>query len=357
MTPPAGGGGQVSVLLAVRLAKELAHGIAAVDPSIELLYEPDLLPPRRYPGDHRGDSSFRRDEAGEARWRELLSRAEVLYGIPGDSPEGLAAVVTGYPRVRWIQATAAGAGEQVRRAGLNPEALERVMITTSSGVHALPLAEFCMFGLLAIAKDLPRLAADQRSRAWPPLRRATRELHGETLFILGLGDIGLEVARLAKAFGMRTVGFKRTPGPPPPFTDEVHTAADLASMIDQADALVITLPGTPETERIVDAVVIGHMRPSCIVVNVGRGSVVDEAALTEALRQGRIAGAALDVFAEEPLPASSPLWDLPNVLISPHTAALSQREDERIVELFKDNLRRYLAGEPLRNLVRPGIFY
>jgi glyoxylate/hydroxypyruvate reductase A len=363
MSRPAAAG--VAVLVAVRLADALARGIGETDPRVELLWEPALLPPRRYPGDHRGDPAFRRDRAGEARWGELLERAEILYGIPGDpaagvpadSPEGLAAVVARCPRLRWVQATSAGAGEQVRLSGLGAEALERVTVTTASGVHAPPLAEFCMLGLLAIAKDLPRLSADQRSRSWPALRRPTRELRGETLFILGLGDIGLEVARLAKAFGMRTVGFKRTAAPPPPCTDEVHTADELPAMIDQADALVITLPGTPQTSGLVGAEVIGRMRPDCILVNVGRGAVVDERALVEALRAHRIAGAVLDVFAHEPLPPSSPLWDLPNVLISPHSSALSPHEDERIVELFRDNLRRYLAAEPLRNVVRPGIFY
>jgi phosphoglycerate dehydrogenase-like enzyme len=189
------------------------------------------------------------------------------------------------------------------------------------------------------------------------VRRPTRELHGQTVLILGLGAIGLEVARLARAFGMRTVGVRRSAAAPPPFTDEVHTADELPALIERAHALVITLPATPETRGLVDARVIERMRPDCIVVNVGRGAVVDEQALVKALRERRIAGAVLDVFAEEPLLPSSPLWELDNVLVSPHSAALSPHEDERIVELFRDNLRRYLAGEPLRNLVRPGLFY
>jgi phosphoglycerate dehydrogenase-like enzyme len=363
----AGGSDQsrVTVLLSIRLGAELAGRVAAADPRLEVLYEPDLLPPRRYPADHRGDPEFRRVAAGEARWRELLGRAEVLYGIPGDpaagvpadSPKALAALVAGCPRLRWIQATSAGAGEQVQAAGLGPEELARVAVTTASGVHAVPLAEFCVLGLLAVAKDVPGLVADQRSRTWPAVRRPTRELRGETLFILGLGGIGLEVARLAKALGMRTVGFRRTVTEPQPFTDEVHSAGELAGMIDRADALVITLPATPETRGLVDAGTIARMRPGLILVNVGRGAVVDEEALVEALRERRIAGAVLDVFAKEPLPRSSLLWELPNVLVSPHSAALSPHEDERIVELFADNLRRYLGGEPLRNVVRPGVFY
>ena len=188
-------------------------------------------------------------------------------------------------------------------------------------------------------------------------RRLTRELRGETLFVMGLGGIGLEVARLAKAFGMRTVGFKRTAAASASWTDELRTPDQLAATIDQAGAVVLTLPGTPATRGMIDRATIARMRPDCILVNLGRGVVVDEDALVEALRERRIAGAVLDVFTQEPLPPSSPLWDLDNVLLSPHTAALSPQEDERVVARFVDNLRRYLAGEPLRNVVKPDVWY
>ncbi|HET9560283.1 MAG TPA: D-2-hydroxyacid dehydrogenase, partial [Actinomycetota bacterium] len=134
------------VLIASPLEAELAAGIQAADPRAEVLFEPDLLPPARYPADHLGDPAFHRDPEGEARWRALLDRAEVLVGIPGDSTEGLAEAVNGLPRLRWVHATSAGAGEQVRKAGLPAQALERVAITTSSGVHAVPLAEFAVLG-------------------------------------------------------------------------------------------------------------------------------------------------------------------------------------------------------------------
>ena len=139
-------------------------------------------------------------------------------------------MVNGLPGLRWVHATSAGAGEQVRKAGLSPEALKRVVITTSSGVHAVPLAEFAILGLLAMAKELPRLIEDQRARAWPEVRRPFRELSGQTLFLLGLGEIGREVARLGKALGMRTVGFRRTEGPPPEWVDEVHGPQRLAEL-------------------------------------------------------------------------------------------------------------------------------
>jgi phosphoglycerate dehydrogenase-like enzyme len=347
----------VRVLIASPLEAELAARVQAADPRAEVLFEPKLLPPARYPADHRGDPEFRRDAAAEARWRALLGRAEVLFGIPGDSAEALAELVNGLPGLRWVHATSAGAGEQVRRAGLAPEALERVAVTTSSGVHAVPLAEFAVLGLLAVAKDLPRLVADQRAKAWPEVREPFRELRGQTLFLVGLGEIGREVAGLGKALGMRTVGFRRTEGPPPEFVDEVHGPDRLAELAGRADAMVVSLPLTEQTAGLVDRATIERLPPGCIFVNVGRGGVVDEPALIDALRDRRIAGAALDVFATEPLPADSPLWTLPNVLLTPHSAALSARENERIVELFCENLRRYLDGRPLRNVVEPGVYY
>ena len=348
---------RTQVMIASPLEAELVARIRRADPRIEVLWEPDLLPPARYPADHGGDPAFRRDRAGEARWRAMLDRAEVLFGVPGDSVDALAEVVTSAPRIRWLHATSAGAGEWVRRANLAPEDLERVAITTSSGVHAVPLAEFAILGLLAIAKELPRLVTDQRAKVWPEVRQPLRELHGQTLFLLGLGAIGREVARLGKALGMRTVGFRRTQGPPPEWVDEVHGPERLPDLAGEADAVVVSLPLTEQTAGLVDRATIERLPPDCIFVNVGRGGVVDEPALIDALRERRIGGAVLDVFAEEPLPPDSPLWTLPNVLVTPHAAALSPRENERIVELFVANLRRLLDGDPLTNVIEPGVGY
>jgi phosphoglycerate dehydrogenase-like enzyme len=348
---------RTQVLIASPLEAELAARIQDADPRAEVLYQPDLLPPARWAADHRGDPAFERDAGGEARWQALLDRAEVLLGIPGDSAEGLAEAVNGLPGLRWVHATSAGAGEQVRKAGLPPEALEQVAITTSSGVHAKPLAEFAVLGLLVVAKELPRLVEQQRARAWPEVHTPLRELSGQTLFLVGLGEIGREVARLGRALGMRTVGFRRTEGPPPDGVDEVHGPQRLTELAGRADAMVVSLPMTEQTAGLVDRATIERLPASCIFVNVGRGGVVDEPALIDALRDRRITGAVLDVFATEPLPADSPLWTLPNVLVTPHAAALSARENERITELFSDNLRRYLDGRPLRNVVEPGVYY
>ncbi len=323
--------GQLDVGVAVPLERELVSKILSVDPRISVGYEPDLLPLTRYRGDHRGRDGFTRTGEGQARWQAMLARSEVLFGIPGDSPDGLATAVHTNPGLRWVQATAAGAGEQVRAAKLTEEELARVTITSSSGVHALPLAEFCLLGLLAFVKDLPRLVADQRTHRWH--HHPVPELRGRTLLVVGLGKIGREVARLAQSFGMHVVGINRSGESNSCDVEETHDVSALFRLVAAADALVISLPLTDETRGLIDTHTIAAMKPSAIVVNVGRGGVIDEDALVRALREGRLAGAALDVYATEPLAAQSELWDLPNVLLSPHTAGLSVHENERIVTL------------------------
>jgi phosphoglycerate dehydrogenase-like enzyme len=345
----------VRVAIAVPLEPELVEPIRAADPRVEVDYVPELLPPTRYPNDHRGVDDFRRTPEDERRWWEMVAAAEVLYGIPGDSPEGLASAVRSNPGLRWVQATAAGAGQQVGMAQLSRQQLERVIVTSAAGIHAGPLAEFALLGLLAFAKDLPRLLADQRARLWG--QYPVKELSGRTLLIVGLGQIGEEVARLAAGFGMRVIGINRSGSTDSPHVHEAHRTSALHECLPEADAIVVTAPLTEETSGLIGASAIARLPPGAIFVNVGRGGVVDEAALVEALRSGRLAGAALDVFACEPLPAESPLWELPNVLVSPHTAALSVREDERIVSLFIENLGRYLRGQELRNRVDPVLLY
>jgi len=175
--------------------------------------------------------------------------------------------------------------------------------------------------------------------------------------VLGLGAIGMEVARLAKAFGMRTIGVNRRGVSDSSYVDEVYPSDRLHDLLEETDALVVTLPMTEETKGMLGSEAFERMKPGAILVNAGRGGVIDEPTLVQALREKRLKGAALEVFATEPLPADSPLWDLPNVLVSPHTAALSTHENERIDELFTENLRRYLRGDELLSRVDPKLFY
>ena len=316
--------------------------LRAVDERLDVHYEPDLLPPPRYPSDHAGDPSFARSPEQEARFERMTAEAEVLFGFPAEDPAQLASVVRRAPNLRFVQATYAGAGQQLAAAGLTQAELARVAFASSSGVHATPLAEWAMFGILAFTKGLPRLLADKQARRWD--HYPVDELRGATLLVIGRGAIGHEVTRLGEAFGMRAIAITRHHG-------------DLDELLPQADAVVVSLPLTAETRGLLGRHEFARMRDGAVFVNVGRGGVVDETALVESLRSGKLRGAALDVFTEEPLPADSPLWELDNVLLSPHTAALSVKENERVVELFAENLRRYLAGDELVSRIRVDVFY
>lgn len=349
-------GTDTTVLVATPLERELVALIETHVSGIQVLYDPSLLPPPRYPSDHAGDPAFRRDPDGQARFEEWVARAEVSFGVPGETPQALKELVCRAPRLRWVQGTAAGMGQQVSGAQLQPEGLQRVAFTSSVGVHATQLAEWAMLGLLAFTKGLPRLLRDKGSRQWG--HYPVRELHGQRLLVIGLGHIGGEVAREGRALGMHVTGVRRQPRDEDhELVDDVGSIEELASLVPHADAVVLALPGTAETQGLFTASLIDALPPHAVLVNVGRGTTVDESALVNALREGRLAGAALDVFETEPLPADSPLWGMDNVLISPHTAALSTKENERIVELFIDNLHRFRDGRPLRNVVDTERFY
>jgi phosphoglycerate dehydrogenase-like enzyme len=332
----------VPVVIATPVEAELVERLRTVDERLDVRFEPDLLPPPRWPCDHAGDPAWSRTPEQEERFEALVAGAEVLFGFPREDPAQIAWAVRTAPGLRYVQATYAGAGQQLAAAGLTREELERIVWASSAGVHATPLAEWSIFGILAFVKDLPRLRREQAAHRWG--HYPVPELRGMTVLVAGLGAIGREVARLAEAFGMTVLALRRDEG-------------DLDELLPLADAVVVTLPLTDETRGMFSRRRIVAMRPGAIFVNVGRGGVVDETALVEALRSGHLLGAALDVFADEPLPAESPLWELENVIVSPHTAALSVRENERIVDLFAENLRRYLAGEELLSRIRTSVFY
>ncbi|MFT3834223.1 MAG: D-2-hydroxyacid dehydrogenase [Micropruina sp.] len=346
---------KVRVVVATPLAPELCDRVAAVDPRVEVVVDQELLPPMRHPADFAGDPSFSRTPEQQSRFDELVDSAEVLYGIPDVQPPALARTVAANPDLRWVMTMAAGGGGQVVAAGLPEEALQRIVFTTSAGAHGIPLAEWAIFGLICGCKELPRLQRQQRAHEWPT-RVVGRPIEGSTVLIAGLGGIGQQVAKRCKALGMTTLGVKRRVSEVDN-VDEVHALDDLESIIGRADHIVLTLPGTPQTEKLVNAALLAKAKPGVTIVNVGRGTVIDEDALVDALRSGQVGFAALDVFAVEPLPSDSPLWDLENVLVSPHSGGLDSREDERICEIFCDNLRLYLAGRPLHNVVDPALGY
>ncbi|HYV60761.1 MAG TPA: D-2-hydroxyacid dehydrogenase [Acidimicrobiia bacterium] len=272
--------------------------------------------------------------------RDAFARAEVLLAL--DLPFGLGQLA---PALRWVQAVGAGT-DHLRGAELG----RGVTVTNAAGVAAVPIAEFVIARLLGIWKRFDDLADQQRRHAWEPAYG--RQVAGLTLGLVGLGAIGSAVAERARALGMRVLAVRRRPGAVDSRTvDEVVGPEGLHGMLARADAVVVCAPATPETNNLFDAAAFAAMKPGAVFCNVARGSLVDEAALLDALQAGHIAAAALDVTRTEPLPADSSLWDAPNLLLSPHSAASLDRYVESVIDLFVDNLGRYLRGESLRNVV------
>jgi phosphoglycerate dehydrogenase-like enzyme len=268
---------------------------------------------------------------------------EVVFAWNFDRPQ-LLDVVPRAPRLRWIQSISAGVEEFA-----TPVLAEHgVILTSAAGVYDPGLAESVLGFLLALSA---RIVEDARLApgSWPT--EGTRLLRGTTALIVGAGSIGTETGRLLRALGVRVRGVARTSRPPDDVFDCIGGPDDLTAELAEADHVVNVLPRTPSTDRFFDAAAFSAMKPTAFFVNIGRGATVDEPALIDALRSGLIAGAALDVFDVEPLPDDNPLWRMPNVLISPHRAGDHDTWPHDVVALFVDNLRRYLAGEPMRNVV------
>jgi phosphoglycerate dehydrogenase-like enzyme len=255
-------------------------------------------------------------------------------------------------RLRYIQSIGAGTDQFPR------EELTRrgIRLASARGVNYRAVAEHAMALILALSRRLPEARDNQVRRVWrgmigDPSRRED-ELGGKTLLIVGLGQIGGHLAQLAKAFDMRVEGLRRHPATGRGMADAVHATSDLHSLLPEADFVALTCPLTRETENLIDTAALARMKPSAYLVNVARGRVVDEAALIEALAAGHIAGAGLDVTAEEPLAPNSPLWEMAQVLITPHTAGETSRYEDNVIEILRDNLERLWRGEQeLRNQV------
>lgn len=321
---------------------------ASVPASVEIIYEPDLLPPTRYVGDHGGVAGFSLTPEQQARWDAHMAQANVLWDFPWNDRRHPHAYG---PHIQWVQSTSAGVGQAAVRMGIKPGEL---IVTTASGVHARPLAEFVMLVLLMHAKEYRRIAADQAAHRWE--RFCSDELSGKLLAIVGTGRIGREIARLARAFDMIPVGLARDYRPERASelgVERLYPRDELHAMLAAADALVLCAPHTPETDNIIGRAELNVLKPGVVFINIGRGQLVDEDALIDKLRDGTIAFAGLDVFRQEPLPASSPLWDMPNVLINPHSASTSDRENGRITEIFIENLHAFISGRQadMRNVL------
>jgi phosphoglycerate dehydrogenase-like enzyme len=301
----------------------------------------------------------RREDSATADY----ARADILYtGVP---PRNLARAA---PGLKWVQLHMAGV-DALRDHPIFTESA--VPLTTTSGVHAGTIAEYAVTALLGLAHRVPRMVEWQRRGGWPPDEQrwplfVPTEVRGATLGIIGYGSIGRELARIAKtAFAMKVLACKRDPrlrkdadycppgtgDPDGAFPDEWLGLDRLPDLLARSDVVVMCAPLTPESRRMIGARELGLMKPTAYFINVGRGATVDESALAKALADRRLAGAAIDVFAEEPPASGHPLYGLDNVILSPHVSGFLSSYDAQCTELFAENLRRYLDGTPLVNLV------
>ena len=303
--------------------------------------------------------------AHEAHLKKVAGKkVEVVIATPNEAPDHFktAEIVAAFPmrmpsvadlpKARWLHSFSAGVDKI-----LTPEVAKSVIIlTNSSGVHATPIAEMILAYCLMFARGFTKTIEEQSTHEWHK-NYSTGELRGSTVLIVGLGAIGTETARLCSALDAHVWATARTPKEKQTFVERFETSDKLDELLPQADYVVITLPHTKETHCLFDKKKFALMRPSAVVINIGRGGIINENDLIAALQKKTIAGAALDVFEKEPLPADSPLWDMPNVIITPHHSGLSLRYMDRAVEILCKNLQAYLKGDQLPNEVDKKLGY
>jgi D-2-hydroxyacid dehydrogenase (NADP+) len=338
----------VHVLITFALEPELVQQIEAVDARLEvrvLGQEARQLfrGQRRYPSELEAQTARRELE-------EAMSWAEVLFGFWGQTLVELypdpQALQERAPNLRWVQLTSAGVDRAARSGLLESE----IMLTSASGLHATPIGEFVLCVMLMFCKGAPKFVRAQERREW--VRYMSQELYGKTVGVVGLGHIGSEVARLAKVFGCRVIATRRSVAQRTrdELVDELLPASELLALLGESDFVVLSVPLTKETRHLIGEAELRAMRSTGVLINIARGAVVDEAALVRALNEGWIGGAGLDVFEQEPLPPESELWGMENVILSPHLSGGTEIYNQRAAGIFCENLRRYLAGEPLLNL-------
>ncbi len=274
----------------------------------------------------------------------LGAAADAEVAFSGNNPRRVRKLLDATPKLRWYHTVSAG----VENMPLPELAQRGIVLTNNSGSYDIQIAEHLMAFVFAASRQLQRYRDLQRAREWRELQH--QELRDATIVVYGMGSIGGEIARLASAVGMRVIGVRRK-AVPQPGIERVVAADRLADVVGEADYLAVAAPLTAATRGAISREVISRMKPTAWIMNIGRGAIVDEPAMIDALQAKRIAGAALDVFTTEPLPKESPLWALENVIITPHHSGSSPRASERTLKLFAENLRRYKAGEPLINRV------
>ena len=279
---------------------------------------------------------------GQPVTQEDVDWAQVILGnVP-------AAMLHGSPALEWLQTNSAGVEPYIQPGVLAGDTL----LTNATGAYGLAIAEHMLGMLLELFKKLELYRDAQKSGAWQS-QGAVKAVYGSTVLVLGMGDIGGEFAARCKALGAKVIGVRRSPRPCPEYADEVHLLEDLDSLLPQADVVAITLPGTDATRGLMSRERLAKMKEGAVLLNVGRGFIVDTEALCDALERGHLSGAGVDVTEPEPLPPTHRLWNIPTAVVTPHISGFYHLREthERIVGIFLENLRHFQAGEPLRNLV------
>jgi phosphoglycerate dehydrogenase-like enzyme len=273
---------------------------------------------------------------------EMLQKAEIIFGWPEVELLKLA------KNLKWLHLPSAGADGYTRYELYCNK--EEIQISNSSGVFGLPIAEHIFAMILSHNHNLQDYAYHKAEKKWHRINSA-KDFYDSTIGIIGLGDIGTEVAKRAKAWGARVLAVKRTITDTPDYVDQLFRLEELDEVLIQSDYIVLSLPNTAKTIGIISEQKLRIMKPNAFLVNIGRGVLIDQEALIKALQEGRIGGAGLDVTEPEPLPVDSPLWDLPNVIITPHASGSSPSNDQRRFNIFYQNLLRYMDSKPLENTV------
>ena len=251
--------------------------------------------------------------------------------------------------LKWAHYTSSGIGQQLHVAELNAKG---VITTSSTGSNAEPVAQTGITGLLMLARGFGSHIHNQGKRQWQPIRGAAlpRDLRGQTLLLIGVGAIGKKVAGYAQTFGLNVIGVRRSPRETDDTVNELHAPSQLPEIYPRADWIMLCCPLTKDTENLINADAFKRMKKGACLINIARGEVVDEAAMLAALRSGQLGGAALDAHIQEPLPADSPLWAMPNVIISPHNASASTGNEPRCAEMFIANFGHWVRGEAMFNV-------
>ena len=335
---------KLNLLIASFIEKNHVDSIKEKFPDIEIIYRIDLIDKPRYKSDHIG-YPYIKNSFAQKDWLSLVEKADIIFGFDKNLDPNLDLYAK---RVKWIQATSSGVGEYLRENKYLVK-MPNTKFTTAKGVHAKPLAEFCIMVILMWSKNYFKTELLKSRKIWE--RFSTNDISNQIVGIVGVGAIGGEIAKYCKYFNMNVFGIKnkKVSNATTIYIDKFFDKTDLLEMAKLVDYLILVAPQTSETNEIVNSKIFDVMKTSSYIINIGRGSLINENHLISAIENNNISGAALDVFAKEPLPPDSKLWSLENLILFPHSASTTYDENKRIVSLFCKNIELFMNDKPLIN--------